>query len=153
MKKNRGFTLVEIVIVIAIIGLLMVVLVPSITSAWKTNNMKAARLQAERVAKSIKVGILAGDIKTSSDKAEYGGYAKTNKINPTLNPISYIGGINSLYDLPESNEDLMDITSEDEAIMKIAYDSDNKKIVIFKAGADVKKSIDENVDYQLYYEN
>ena len=88
MKKAKGFTLVEIVIVVAIIGLLMVVLVPSITSAWKTNTMKAARLQAERIVKSIKVGILSGDIETTDTPKVY----STTKIeiNPKLTAVNNI---------------------------------------------------------------
>lgn len=154
MKKARGFTLVEIVIVVAIIGLLMVVLVPSITSAWKTNNMKAARLQAERVAKSIKVGILANDIDISTTERVYDEDDGVKvDINPKLNSVNNIKGIDTLFDLPDSNEDLEDPTSESKGIFRIACDSDNgKKIIIFRADATIGGTIAENADWQLYYE-
>lgn len=157
MKKARGFTLIEIVIVVAIIGLLMVVLVPSITSAWKTNNMKAARLQAERIVKSIKVGILSGDIETSNTAKAYSTADGVKvDINPTLNCVNYIKGIDTLFDEPDTNEDLVDPTADNELaqdnIFKIAYDSTNEKIVVFRAEANTSKSISENAEWQLYYE-
>jgi len=153
MKGKRGFTLIEIVIVVAIIGLLMVTLVPSITSSWKTNNMKAARLQAERVAKSVRVGIFAKDVKTSgSSKAYDEDDGEKVPINPTLNCVKDIIGIETLFDDPENNEDLVDTTDDNQGLFKIAYDSSNDKIIIFRAKADVTKTIDENNSWQLYYE-
>lgn len=135
MKKARGFTLVEIVIVVAIIGLLMVVLVPSISSSWKTNTMKAARLQAERIVKSIKVGVLAGDIELTTATIMYdeedGEKICINNLKERLN---HIAGIETLYDEPDSNQDLMDPTSnattDEEKIFKVRCDYTNGKYTI-----------------------
>ena len=141
MKKARGFTLVEIVIVVGIIGLLMMVLVPSVTSSFKTNTMKAARLQAERIAKSIRVGILSGDVKTATTSpTAYTSLVSTNTINATINYINYIGGIDTLYEIDatsKTNEDLIDPTSDavSDALktFKIKYNNSTKKIEIYNA--------------------
>lgn len=141
MKTQKGFTLIEIVIVIGIIGLLMVVLVPSITSSWNTNNMKAARLQAERVAKSIKVGILSGDIKAlSTTDPLYTELSPSNEITMDKNYINYIGGIDTLYEIDaatKTNEDLIDPTSKAETdalrSFRIRYKYPANKIEIYDA--------------------
>ena len=133
MRRSKGFTLIEIVIVVGIIGLLMIVLVPSITSSWNTNVMKGARLQAERVAKSIRMGILSGDIQTSADYKIY--ISENGPLNKSKNLVYDIEGIETLYENPKYNEELKvpstDGTGETARWLRAAYVSD--KIQIWNA--------------------
>ena len=54
--------------------------------------------------------------------------------------------------MPDTNEDLIDPTSDDEGLFKIAYDKTNEKIIIFRAAASEGGEITANSEWQLYYE-
>lgn len=137
MKSAKGFTLMEIVIVIAIIGLLMTIIVPNVTTSFEDNKMKAARLKAERVIKTIKIGIKSGDIKVNySSGSSWTTYGDNNNINAYYTRICYIGGIKTLYKIDsttKTNEELIDPTSKgdtpEKRTMRIATDGGNILIV------------------------
>lgn len=49
----RGFTLIELIVVIAIIGVLSVIIVPSFTSAINNSKIGRAKIEMEEITKSI----------------------------------------------------------------------------------------------------
>lgn len=59
MKKSnkKGFTLVELIVVIAIMAILAAVLVPTVTSKVKEAKKSAAESDAQSIAKSLSLGI------------------------------------------------------------------------------------------------
>lgn len=64
MKKlnKKGFTLVEIIVVIAIIGILAAILVPTMMSYTISANVKSANSTAANLTKSIDAYLLEADI-------------------------------------------------------------------------------------------
>jgi len=111
-KSKKGFTLVEIVIVIAIIGLLMIVLIPSAINAFKNNRLQGAKIKAQRVAQSIEAGIGSGKIPLTAGNASSIG-ATGEVLLPSATqkaPVSVdkIYGLSNIYNLPSNNDDLID---------------------------------------------
>ena len=94
-KSKKGFTLVEIVIVIAIIGLLMIILIPSAINAFKNNRLQGARIKAQRVASSLEAGIGSGKVPLTQENAAALGIdtSKETLIIEQIKPISTMIGI------------------------------------------------------------
>lgn len=111
-KSKKGFTLVEIVIVIAIIGLLMIILIPSAINAFKNNRLQGAKIKAQRVAQSIEAGIGSGKIPLTQANADSIGATGTtlliNISSSAPQPVSDVIGLSNIYNLPSNNDDLVD---------------------------------------------
>lgn len=52
-KNKKGFTLIELIVVIAILGILAVILIPSFSGIQDTANQKAALAEARTVATAV----------------------------------------------------------------------------------------------------
>lgn len=98
-KNKKGFTIVELVIVIAVIAILAAVLIPTFSGVVKKANMSAAEQRArviyeEVYALDISDGTLDGKdgnttIVDTSTKAITSGYTTGEKILTTGETISY----------------------------------------------------------------
>ena len=71
----KGFTLVELVIVIAIVGILAAVLVPTIYNYVKKARIKAAIADAKTIETSIENALIASNISGSGSLLGYSNLA------------------------------------------------------------------------------
>ena len=100
--KRRGFTIVELVIVIAVIGILSAVLIPTFTSIIKKANVSADVVTVKNMNTVLKANeTLYGKPTTYSEMlevAEAGGY-KIENLTPSTNnyEILWDRASNTLY--------------------------------------------------------
>ena len=133
-KSKKGFTLVEIVIVIAIIGLLMIILIPSAINAFKNNRLQGARIKAQRVASSLEAGIGSGKVPLTQENAAALGIDTSKETLITTGTatapvnIESVAGIKNLYNLPTNNDDLLDPLADSATV------SDNNFRVYYQTG-------------------
>jgi len=120
MKKEHGFSLVEIVVVIGIIGLLIGILVPNITGSFISNKRRATVIKAETLAKQLRVEVLAGNI----------------TIPTTQTSVDDITNIQIAFPDPDNNPDLVDDTSSTDGA-KLKVNLVDSKICVYDASGEL----------------
>lgn len=60
IKSNKGFTLVELLIVIAVLGILATIAVPRLTGVTDQVRLDADRATAEAIARQVEVRVMTG---------------------------------------------------------------------------------------------
>ncbi len=100
-SKKRGFTLIEILIVVAIIGLIASLIMPNIFKKFEESKTKIAQAQVETLSSAVRSYMLdedkcppsLGDLikKPSDDKKWHGPYLSKKKIplDPWGHPYYY----------------------------------------------------------------
>ena len=71
-KKQNGFTMIELMVVVAIVGVLSAVALPALTSAQDRAKASAAKQESVNAAKTCTIALIGGDTDeiTAADVAE-----------------------------------------------------------------------------------
>lgn len=75
-KKKKGFTLVELIIVIAIIAVLAAIAIPKFGQIKKDSNVRADQANAKIIATAVATAISNGDITATDSDIEDSQFSK-----------------------------------------------------------------------------
>ena len=93
--NRKGFTLIELLAVIVVLGLVLVVTIPSITSAYKNSKIKSEEVFVDRLTQAID-----SYVKLNSDEIEYQSKGTgTKKENDKEYDITYQMGTITINDI------------------------------------------------------
>jgi type IV pilus assembly protein PilA len=91
-KKKKGFTLVELIIVIAIIAILIALAIPKFGTVIENSNQKADAATAKNIATIVAQGIADGTITTTGDEEVTSSTDVGKKLDGTITPKSKNAG-------------------------------------------------------------
>ncbi len=93
--NRKGFTLIELLAVIVVLGLVLVVTIPSITSAYKNSKIKSEEVFVDRLTQAID-----SYVKLNSDEIKYQSTGNgTKKENGEEYDITYQKGTITINDI------------------------------------------------------
>ena len=139
MKKSnkKGFTLVELIVVIAIMAILAAVLVPTITNKIKDANESSAKSSTSALAESIRADIISAT--TTSDNMFQGEYFAV-RVTEGTTPKVEIGTIDS-----SANPRTFTAANAEKTVdsnTKIKVKNNNNRIEVSYDGYEWKYTID-----------
>ncbi len=73
-RKSRGFTLAELLVVVAIVGVLTAISIPIFTSQLEKSRRATDMANARNILSILKTGYMCGDIEFTTDNAGAGVY-------------------------------------------------------------------------------
>ena len=90
-KKMNGFTMIELMVVVAIIGVLSAVALPALTSAQDRAKASAAKQESVNAAKTCTIALIGGDTAeiTAANVAEVTGEDITNTATTCADSAAY----------------------------------------------------------------
>ena len=71
MKKNKGFTLIEVLITVTIIGIMTSVSILSYKNYVKVSNESATKQELVQVAQAFEIGVLNSEFTNSDNSIEF----------------------------------------------------------------------------------
>lgn len=85
LKSKKGFTLVELIIVIAILGIIALIAVPNLTGVQKRSQVNADIRTAEEIGKAVRIWLTDGTLNETRDRESYidDGFIELSKMTKT----------------------------------------------------------------------
>jgi type IV pilus assembly protein PilE len=91
MKRQRGFTLIELMIVVAVMGILVAVAIPSYRSYIITANRNAAQAQMMDIANREQQYFLSNRVYASETTLASNGYALPTEVSSNYSYVVTVG--------------------------------------------------------------
>lgn len=138
MKNKKGFTLVELLAVIVILGVLLMIAVPAVQNVIKKTKNNATQKQAELfidAAKKMaiideptndKVIYKLSDLDSDVDTNRFTGMVVASKENGSYKYYIYLNDSVNKKTIGNNDGNIFEFASEDEINEKVADDKDNK---------------------------
>lgn len=140
IKSEKGFTMVELIIVIAIMGILSAVLVPTFTSMTRKTRLKADISTVQQVQAQIELYVVEHDglYPGGADDKEYPAGRLPVKVGPELAGKKYIK-LGDVATVAGTNVEIGDIKLQTKGA-QISYDTTKEHVVL-----DVNAAVDSKV--------